>query len=66
MFATASDLIENLTSDLSELTSERHAVKQRLNSQIAKRMLLVHIFYAAIEHALQFEREINGRAALRA
>ena len=82
MLATPSYLIDNLTRDLSELASERHAllefgdelgiifcdaVEQRLNSQIAKANALdTDALHAAIDHALQLEQEITARAALQA
>ena len=82
MLATPSYLIDNLTRDLSELASERHALlefddelgiifcdaaEQRLNSQITKANALgTDALHAAIDRALQLEHEITARAALQA
>ena len=82
MLATPSYLIDNLTRDLSELASERHAllefgdeigiifcnaVEQRLNSQIAKANALdTDALHAAVDRAFQLEHEITTRAALQA
>ena len=82
MLATPSYLIDNLTRDLSELASERHALlefsdelgiifcdaaEQKLNSQIAKANALgTDALHAAIDRALQLEHEIAARAALHA
>ena len=82
MLATPLYLIENLTRDLSELASERRtlseledplgiafcdAVEQRLNTQIAKANALgTDALHAAVDRALQLERDITVRAALQA
>jgi hypothetical protein len=82
MLATPSYLIDNLTRDLSELASERHALlkfddelgiifcdaaEQRLILQITKANALgTDALRAAIDRALRLEHEITARAALQA
>ncbi|KAH8987382.1 hypothetical protein EDB86DRAFT_3210754 [Lactarius hatsudake] len=68
MVATPSYLIENLRRDLSELASEApHALKLRLNAQIAKATALdSDVLRTAIDHSLQMERNLMTNAVFQA